>query len=168
MDGVLEQVDDRSVLRFRRALPHPREKVWRALTEPSHLAAWFPTSIEGEPAAGARLRFSFPEGEGDDFDGEMIAYEPPALLEVRWGSDTLRFELEESGPNTILILTDTFDDVGKAARDAAGWHACLDVLEYELSGTAAPWTPTERWSDVHDGYVASFGSEASTIGPPGA
>ena len=45
---------------------------------------------------------------------------------------------------------------------------CLDVLEYELDGTSAPWSPTERWSDVHDGYVESFGSEASTIGPPGA
>ena len=168
MDGVLERVDDRSVLRFRRELPHAREKVWRALTEPSHLAAWFPTSIDGERATGARLRFSFPEGEGDDFDGEMIAFEPPSLLEFRWGTDTLRFELEESGVNTILVLTDTFDEVGKAARDAAGWHACLDVLEHELAGTTAPWTPTERWSDVHDGYVESFGSEASTIGPPGA
>jgi len=120
MDGVLERVDDRSVLRFRRELPHPREKVWRALTEPSHLVSWFPTSIEGERAAGAPLRFSFPAGEGDDFDGEMIAYEPPALLEFRCGTDTLRFELEESGSNTVLVFTDAFDEVGKAARDAAG------------------------------------------------
>ena len=54
----------------------------------------------------------------------------------------------------------------RRAPPAAGWHACLDVLEYEVDGRAAPWTPTERWSDVHDGYVDEFPSEASTIGPP--
>ena len=166
MDGVLDKVGDRSVLRFRRELGHPREKVWRALTEPAHLAAWFPTSIDGGRAAGAPLRFSFPAGEGDDFDGEMLAYEPPALLEFRWGPDTLRFELEEADGTTILTFTDTVEEIGRAARDAAGWHACLDVLEYEVDGRAAPWTPTERWSDVHDGYVDEFPSEASTIGPP--
>ena len=107
MDGVLDKVGDRSVLRFRRELGHAREKVWRALTEPAHLAAWFPTSIDGERAAGAPLRFSFPAGEGDDFDGEMLAYEPPALLEFRWGPDTLRFELEEADGTTILTFTDT-------------------------------------------------------------
>ena len=37
-------------------------KVWRALTEAEHLAAWFPTTVEGDYAvAGAPLRFSFRE-----------------------------------------------------------------------------------------------------------
>jgi uncharacterized protein YndB with AHSA1/START domain len=166
MDGVLEQDGDRSVLRFRRQLAHPREKVWRALTEPEHLAKWFPTSIDGECKAGAPLRFTFPNGEGDDFEGEMIACDPPSLLEFRWGPDTLRFELEDAGATTVLVFTDTVEEVGKAARDAAGWHACLDVLEHELAGETAPWTPTERWSQVHDRYVEAFGPEASTVGPP--
>lgn len=168
MDGVLEQIGDRSVLRFQRELGHSREKVWRALTEPKHLAAWFPTSIHGERAAGARLRFSFPDEEGDDFEGEMLAYDPPALLEFRWGPDTLRFELEDAEGTTILTLTDTIEEAGKAARDAAGWHVCLDRLDYLLDGTAAPWAPPERWREVHERYVARFPSEASTIGPPEA
>ena len=29
MDGVLEQLGDQTVLRYRRELSHPREKVWR-------------------------------------------------------------------------------------------------------------------------------------------
>ena len=44
MYGRLEQVDGRSRLQFSRALGHPPETVWRALTEPEHLAAWFPTT----------------------------------------------------------------------------------------------------------------------------
>ena len=62
-------------------------------------------------------------------------------------------------------LTDSFDDVGKAARDAAGWHECLDRLGYELDGaTPPPWG--KRWQVVHPLYVDRLGPEAATIGPP--
>ena len=60
----------------------------------------------------------------------------------------------------------TFDQVGKAARDAAGWHACLDVLACRLSGESAPWAAGERWQQVHPEYVRELGPEAATIGPP--
>ncbi len=59
MEGTLDRSGDRWQLRFERWLPHPPEKVWRALTEPQHLAAWFPSRIDGERAAGARLTFVF-------------------------------------------------------------------------------------------------------------
>lgn len=83
--------------------------MWLALTEPEHLAAWFPTTIEGERAAGAPLRFSFPAGQGEPFDGEMLVYEPPSLMELRWGPDTLRFELRPEGDGCTLTLLDTLD-----------------------------------------------------------
>ncbi|HXM54050.1 MAG TPA: SRPBCC family protein [Candidatus Dormibacteraeota bacterium] len=167
MDGQLEQAADRWRLRFTRRLPHPPEKVWRALTEAEHLAAWFPTDIEGERASGAPLRFVFREGEGPTIDGRMLACDPPSLLELQWGDDeTLRFELRPDGEGTVLTFVNTIDQVGKAARDAAGWHACLDLLACRLSGEPAPWAPGERWRQVHPAYVREFGPEAATIGPP--
>jgi hypothetical protein len=33
-------------------------------------------------------------------------------------------------------LLDIFGEQGKGARDAAGWHECLDRLVCELDGTA--------------------------------
>ena len=57
-------------------------------------------------------------------------------------------------------------EVGKAARDAAGWHACLDILGHHLAGEKPPWSPVERWDQVHAQYVERLGPEASTIGPP--
>jgi uncharacterized protein YndB with AHSA1/START domain len=165
--GQLEQNGDRWRLRFTRRLPHPPEKVWRALTEPEHLAAWFPTDIEGDRVAGAPLRFVFRKGEGPTIDGEMIAYEPPSVLELRWGSEeTLRFELQPDGEGTVLTFLDTFDELGKAARDAAGWHACLDALAHHLDGAEAPGNPTDRWQQLHKSYIERFGPDASTIGPP--
>lgn len=50
-------VGDSSRLRFRRRLAHAPEKVWRAITEPEHVAAWFPQRIVGEWRLGATLKF---------------------------------------------------------------------------------------------------------------
>jgi uncharacterized protein YndB with AHSA1/START domain len=165
--GDLLQLDDgRWQLRFTRVLAHRPEQVWRAITEPAHLATWFPTTIEGDRAAGARLRFSFPDGEAPAFDGEMLAYEPPCLMELRWGPDVVRLEVRPSGEGTELTLLDTLDAHGKAARDGAGWHTCLDALGADLDGEPSPRDQMSRWSEVHAGYVEAFGPLAATIGPP--
>jgi uncharacterized protein YndB with AHSA1/START domain len=167
MYGDLEQLDgDRWRLRFTRTLRHPQEKVWRAVTEPEHLAHWFPTTIEGERAPGATLHFSFPQGEAEPFDGEMTAFEPPRVMELRWGPDLLRIELRQVPEGTELTLLDTLEERGKAARDGAGWHTCLDALEASLSGDDGARATMGRWNEVHPRYVERFGPEAATIGPP--
>jgi uncharacterized protein YndB with AHSA1/START domain len=162
-DGVLEQAGSRWRLRFTRHLAHPPDKVWRALTEPEHLAAWFPQRILGEWRVGAPLQFVSDFG---DFDGEVLACGPPRLLEFRWGTDTIRLEVAPDAQGSRLTLIDTIDALGKAARDAAGWHECLDNLEVNLGGTQPTWKPGERWQAVHPSYVEHFGPEAATIGPP--
>ncbi len=165
--GTLEQAGKRTVLRFTRAFAHPRDTVWRALTEEDHLAAWFPTTIEGTLTPGAPLRFSHREQIVPPFDGEMLALDPPSLMELRWGDDVLRFELEPDGPGgCVLIFAHTFDELGKAARDGAGWHSCLDLLVCEVDGHQAPWSSADRWREVHEGYRDRFGPQAATVGPP--
>ncbi len=167
IDGTLEQTEDgRYRLRFVRTLAHPIERVWAAVTEPEHLARWFPTTIEGERRPGAPLRFSFPGGQAEPFDGEMLAYEPPAAMEIAWGPDTIRLELREDGAGTELTLLDTLDEEGKAARDGAGWETCLDSLASALRGEAGAREHVAGWREIYAGYTAAFGPEASTIGPP--
>jgi uncharacterized protein YndB with AHSA1/START domain len=166
-DGQLEQDGDRWRLRFARRLPHPPDKVWQALTEPEQLSVWFPTDIDGERSSGAPLKFRFREGEGPTIDGQMMTYDPPRVLEMRWGDEeTLRFELQPVEGGTLLTFVNRLSHPGKAARDAAGWHACLDRLASHLDGQTPAWSPGERWSQVHGLYVERFGPEASTIGPP--
>jgi uncharacterized protein YndB with AHSA1/START domain len=153
-------------LRFTRRLPHPPEKVWRALTETEHLRAWFPSRIVGEWRPGATLRFVDDEEREEPFAGRVVVVEPPRVLEFMWGTDRLRFELQPDGDVTILTLIDTIDDIGKGARDGAGWHECLDFLEAALEGQKPTPKPGEIWQQVHPKYVAEFGPEAATIGPP--
>jgi uncharacterized protein YndB with AHSA1/START domain len=166
--GTLEPAPDgRPRLRFTRRLAHPPAKVWQAITEPEHLAAWFPDTIVVERwEPGAPLRFMDVPTETGGFDGEVLAFEPPHALELRWGTDVLRFEVRPDGDGTELTLLDTLDAVGKAARDGAGWHVCLDALAHHLAGTAAPGSAADRWRAVHPDYVAALGPEAATIGPP--
>jgi uncharacterized protein YndB with AHSA1/START domain len=164
--GTLDRSGDVPRLRYERRLGHPPEKVWAALTEPEQLAAWFPTTIEGERAAGARLQFAFEQVKIDPMQGEMLRFEPPSLLEFSWGSDTLRFELSRDGDATVLVFTVGLEELGKAARDGAGWHTSLDQLVAELAGQAGHWDMSTRWREVHPSYVSSFGIDAATLGPP--
>src|SRR2546422_985327 len=122
-----------------------------------------PQKIVGEWAVGAPLKFV---SEFGDFEGQVLAYEPSSVLEFRWGTDTIRLEVAPDGDGSRLTLLDTFAELGKAARDAAGWHTCLDALEQALDGTKPSWTTGERWPVVHRAYVEQLGPEASTIGPP--
>jgi uncharacterized protein YndB with AHSA1/START domain len=164
--GRLEHRDGRPTVVFTRRIPYPASTVWRALTEPEHLAAWFPTTIEGERAKGALLHFVLRDDEATFFDGEMVAFDPPRLMELHWGDQDLCFEIEARNGDCVLTLTVTFEELGKVARDGAGWHACLDLFGCAVAGRVAPWTSGERWEEVRDTYIRRFGPEASTIGPP--
>ena len=164
-DGELFHKDGRLELRFVRPLSHPVEKVWQAVTSPEGLAAWFPFDIEGARETGASLRFVFRAGEGPDFFGSMVEFSPMSAMELAWeGDESLRLEVSAFESGCVLTLINRFDEIGKAARDAAGWHACLDALEAFLSGSSVDAGAV--WLDVHAGYVSRFGPEAATIGPP--
>ena len=151
------ELQDIGQLRFVRRLPHSPQKVWAAITEPEHLATWFPTTIDGDRAGGSPLRFEFRDNNLPGFDGQMVIYSPYTVLEFDWGPDRLRIELCADGDDTVLTLIDTFPEYGKAARDAAGWHVCLD----RLAGLS-----TLDWQLLHDDYAVRFGPKAATVGKP--
>jgi uncharacterized protein YndB with AHSA1/START domain len=168
-DAVLQGQEGRSVLRFERVFRHPPERVWRALTEPGELAGWHPTPFELEPAApGGTVRF-LPEGDVPEMpDGEVSEYEPPRLLAYAWGDDQLRWELRPKDDGCLLVLTHVFDDRFKAARDAAGWHVCLDALSAVLDGAGrdAREMLHGEWQGLNREYEERFGIPPDKATPP--
>lgn len=95
----------------------------------------------------------------------MIAYEPPRLRGLWWGPSRLRIELTAVGDRTRLALTETLDDFGAGARNAAGWHECLDRLTAVIDDTVPPrWG--KRWHQMHQAYVAGFGPDAAVVRAP--
>ena len=153
--GTLTKKDTQVELRFERRLAHPPEKVWRALTDSQELAHWFPARIEGARESGAELRFFFEEGAPGS--GRISVFDPPRLLQYSWDGDVLRWELRPEGTGCLLVFTTVPGDRANAARDATGWHFCLDNLEAAVDGNPAAGFDKERFSALNAEYAARFG-----------
>jgi uncharacterized protein YndB with AHSA1/START domain len=134
-------------IRIRRTLPASPERVWRALTEPTALCAWFwPESSFGTTATvdlreGGSYRIDAVTA-GISAAGRYVSVEPPKRLVMTWqwageGEQTLiTIELLPDGDGTELSLVhERFTD--GAARDghAQGWSDCLDRLPGWLTST---------------------------------
>jgi uncharacterized protein YndB with AHSA1/START domain len=163
--ATLLEASGRWTLRFERNLAHPIDKVWRCLTEPEHRDAWWPSRIEGDLIPGGDLRFvGDPNLPEHDFTGRCLAIEPPHLLELLWGDDTVRIELAADGDRTRMVFLDSLHDRRHAARDGSGWHECLDHLHAHLDGTTVPEMDEARWNDLHGRYLEAVGGDRHVWG----
>ena len=146
---VGRQDDGTTFVRFERQLAFPVDTVWRAITDPDRLAAWFP-GFAFEPEAGGRYTIHFGgDCEGPaDVAGPVVAYDPPNVLQC----GTIRWELEAAGAGCRLAFSDVLqfqDGRSKAAIANAvlgGWHRYLDLLEQSLSGAPDLGTPEPDYS----------------------
>ena len=133
-------------LRFVRDLAHPREKVWRAITEREGLRHWMPCDIVGERRVGAEIELPFWPAHAERYHldgptptGRITAWDPPSTFGWTWGGDDLRFELAPSDAGTRLTFTTWLADPDVAAQSAGGYHVCLDLLGELLdTGRARP------------------------------
>jgi uncharacterized protein YndB with AHSA1/START domain len=130
--------------------------VWGAITDPGQLAEWFPTTVEFDRLeVGEEIAFRFAQDGYPPMGGRVIDVEPGRRLVFSWGDDELTFELEprERGEACWLGLSVALDMADKAARDAAGWDRCLDMLD-AVAGGAAPRRPAapDAWRAYYDEY----------------
>ncbi|MFC4008577.1 SRPBCC domain-containing protein [Nonomuraea purpurea] len=140
MDNLLRPVGDRWALRFERRIPHPPEKVWRAITEPSHLSQWYPmTAEELDLNVGGAILFR--DEEGTAVRAEITELDPPKTFAFREYEETtgvhdLRLELAPDGEGCLLTFTHTFADKTWAAQTETGWLRTLDDLDRVLATIA--------------------------------
>jgi len=154
--GTYTTVDGRPAVRFERRLAHPPAAVWRMVTDPAELQHWFPCEVELELRPGGPMRFTF--SPDLVLDGEVVELDEPRRFAFMWGADLLRFELDADGDATRLTMLHVLYEEGEdaAAKTAAGWHVCLDVMERRLAGeeVAPPGGgPTPEWQARYDEYV---------------
>lgn len=171
--GTVEKIHGQWVLRFERRLPHPREKVWDALTRPEQIREWFGEGdVDLELVEGGRFEVRTtgpPElveavireaGEAALVQhNAVLRVEPPSVFEHTFGDpdSIVRWELTPDGDGTLLRLAHTepptFTTTKDGPRDLAGWHALLDQLAQVLAGEPADWR-VERWEALRDQYAA--------------
>jgi uncharacterized protein YndB with AHSA1/START domain len=175
LDGVIEEIDGRYVLRFARHLRHPVEKVWDAITSPERIQDWFG---EGEivleladggvydvrttgPAELVDAIISEAGKEGLVQHNRVIRVEPPILFEHTFGApdSVVRWELKPEGDGCRLTLTHTeppgFSVPKEGPRDLAGWHAILERLDRALAGEPTDWR-RRRWDELRDQYAVKL------------
>lgn len=145
----LARTGERPVLRFERHLRQPVETVWRAVTDPVEMRSWFPTRIEVEEwKVGAALTHHFDGHDIDSLPGVVLEWDPPQRVRFTWGEDTIGLELTAtSDGGTTFILTEELS-ANHAARNAAGWEACLDRLQHRSENNS--------WQERFEQYVAVF------------
>ncbi|GIH24180.1 hypothetical protein Aph01nite_24900 [Acrocarpospora phusangensis] len=175
MNETLRTVDGRTVLRMERRLAHPVEKVWRAITEPGHLGAWYPFPVaEMDLRTGGTIIFD--DGAGTVLKAVITELDPPRVFAFsehapssmpREREDLARFELRpDPAGGCLLIFTHTFDDRYAAASYASGWQTCLVALESLLDGR--PFTPPEgNFPELHEEYVIRFHLDEGVRVPAG-
>lgn len=123
-------------LEFERNLPHPPEKVWRALTLPHLIGDWLmQTDFTAEVGEGFTMK-----AEWGEVRGKVLSVEPERRLSYSWSGPGLESEvtwtLERSGTGTLLRLEQTeMPAENKQAYHGAraGWPRFLDALEGVLT-----------------------------------
>jgi uncharacterized protein YndB with AHSA1/START domain len=153
VDGTLHDVDGHPVLRFERRLRHPVARVWRALTDPTEMSAWFPWLVEMDARVGGTMSFTHPKGIATAPDAVITEFDPPHVFAYDWHGEDLRWELTEDGEHSVLVFTHMFLERPGAAKFAAGWHVTLDALDALLAGDQRP---DYDFAAVNAAYARSF------------
>lgn len=172
--GSLVMAGTEPAVRFERVLAMTPEEAWDALTDPDSLRGWFPCSISAQQwEVGGALTFSFPGHAEFIMDGVILECDAPRVLAYLWGEETLRFELEpvaSDASGTRLVLTDELS-APIAARNAAGWHVCLDRLAGKSAAAATAAAAGPGGGDVWRRLFALYSSAFEPVlgpqeGPP--
>ncbi len=158
-NGIIEVGAGRqAVLRFRRRVPYPVQRVWAALTEPAELAGWWGDAEIDLVVGGAfvlRWRNTAADGSTATMRATITQLEPPRLLETAGSPHgVLRWELTPDGDSTVLDFSST-TELPEQYRTMvlAGWHWHLDALAPWLGGTAADLVAVTGWDEVHRRYA---------------
>lgn len=136
-------------LQIARTFPAPREKVFRAWTDPEILKRWlaptdeYTTSIpEWDLRVGGRYRLEMKYSDGNVYSvgGTYREIEPPDRLVYTWrwisGIEDPDFpetlvtvEFREAGDSTDVVMThERLPDEKQRSEHEKGWNGCLDRL----------------------------------------
>lgn len=131
---MTQHTDTRRTLVMERALKHPPEKVWRALTEGPLLEQWMNMKNDFQPVVGSKFTFrAEPNAHWDGIvPGEVVAVEPPTRLSYRWFGWVVNLTLTPTPEGTHLRMEQSEFGPDQAAAYAGakyGWTGFLEGLE---------------------------------------
>ncbi|USG67329.1 SRPBCC family protein [Brevibacillus ruminantium] len=140
--------------RFERRLKHSVEEVWSYLTDNEKLKQWFPELRVEELREGGTILFDMGDGTFEKMN--ITRLQIHSLLEYTWADDLVRFELSPEPDGCFLVFQEELTKItDHTAKDLAGWHVCLDVIEALLDGRTME-SRFEVWKTWHEKYVQAL------------
>jgi uncharacterized protein YndB with AHSA1/START domain len=118
-----------------RKMPHPPEKIWRALTQTELIAEWLMQN-DFKPIVGHRFRFRAKPvpGWSGVTNCEVLEVDAPKRLVYRWGDGTE----SDSGLSTVVAWTLTPADNGTLVRMEQSGFRPQDEAGYKGMGSGWP------------------------------
>src|SRR5918994_2671392 len=162
--GMVTIEGEYATLRYKRQLSHPREVVWKAITDPKELAGWMNTKAVIDGRNSGTIDF-VNTVSGFHTTGRILTWDPLRVFEHEWHiapnpslpdgepEAAIRWELkqEDNSNTTLLTLTHRRLTKSTSSRFAPGWHAYLDRLEASLNNEVLPdWM--QRFAVVKESY----------------
>lgn len=149
--GTVTVDGEHATLEFERRLAHPVQVVWKALTDPEHLARWYMTKARLDARPDGRIEYVSGISQFH-VTGRILTWDPPRVFEHEWNVEpreylpagersVVRWELTPDGDATILRITHRHLTRQTATGFVSGTHAFLDRLEDELDGR-----PLTNWT----------------------
>jgi uncharacterized protein YndB with AHSA1/START domain len=162
--GKITVEEEYGTVKFERRLSHPREIVWKAITDQKEIFRWLPDykgTFEGNKGGEIDLVNTV---SGSHVTGDILIWEPQRVFEHEWHispnqmfphgelESIIRWELkQERDSDTLLIVTHRRLTKSTALSLAPGWHAYLDRLEAILNNQVPPdWA--HRFAEVKELY----------------
>jgi len=137
-------------LRLARTFRAPRERVFRAWTDPGEIVKWWGpkdfecTEARSDPRPGGEYRITIRNAKGEVYTvhGEYKEVVPPSRLVYTWRWEQwdeamwetlVTVEFRERGEETELTLThERFRDESMRDQHGEGWASALDSLAEHL------------------------------------
>ncbi|MET7952219.1 SRPBCC domain-containing protein [Micromonospora sp. NPDC005324] len=153
--GTAASLDGRPALRFERRLGSSPERVWQAITDPTEVAAWFPSVVTWTPSAGETF-------EIDGQPGTIAELERPRLFAWASGEERYHNELRPDGEGCVYIFTHAYDPkAGSIVQYASGWETYLNRLEVHLAGGYLSEEDAHAVApQLQERYTKLFGNES--------
>jgi uncharacterized protein YndB with AHSA1/START domain len=164
--GTITIEENYGTLKHERRLSHPREIVWKAITDPKEISGWM-SNYKGviDGYTGGAIDF-VNTVTGFHITGDILVWDPPGGFEYEWHihpnksfthgepESVIRWELKQqegSDSDTLLTLTHSRLTKSTSLSFAPGWHAYLDRLEAILNNEEPPdWM--QRLGEVKESY----------------
>lgn len=147
--------EDSVVLRITRRLAAPRDKVFRAFTDPAAMVQWWgpegmdvpEISLDLRPGGAWRTAMRSPKGELHIVGGVYREISPPERLVYTWVWDkddwneretlvTLEFN-DRGGETELVLIHERLPSTDSRDHHEMGWTSCFNCLQQYLQTTGA-------------------------------